>query len=149
MKTSSHLIWWIFLLSTSCTNLMKPTFDVKKEEALVRATLDAQQIAWNNGDMEGFMKGYWNSDSLQFMSARGVNHGWNEALAGYKKAYPDIASMGTLSFELLQITPLSDVNFVVMGKYHVVRSESNLDGVFTIILKKINGKWVIVYDHTA
>lgn len=149
MKTSSSFAISMLLISAACSNLSKPAFDAKKEEAAIRAELDAQQIAWNNGDLEGFMQGYWNSDSLQFISGRGVNHGWKEALAGYKKAYPDIAAMGTVSFDLLQITPLSEINFVVMGKYHVVRSEGNLDGVFTLIFKKVNGKWRIVYDHTA
>ena len=129
MKTSSVGICWMLLIFTACTNLNKPAFDAKKEEAAIRAELDAQQIAWNNGDLEAFMQGYWKSDSLQFMSNRGVNHGWQEALNGYKKGYPDIAAMGTLSFELLEIRPLSQINFVVMGRFHLVRSVGNLDGV--------------------
>src|SRR5882672_9622266 len=93
MKTSSSLAMSILLLSVACSNFTKPAFDAKKEEAAIRTELDAQQIAWNNGDLDGFMQGYWNSDSLQFMSARGIDHGWKEAFAGYKKAYPDIAAM--------------------------------------------------------
>ena len=149
MKTSSIGLCWMLVVITSCTNLTKPPFDVKKEEAAIRAEIDAQQVAWNNGDMEGFMLGYWKSDSLQFMSKRGVNHGWQEALDAYKKGYPDIAAMGTLSFELLKVTPLSDENFVVMGRYHLTRGEGNMDGAFTLIFKKIDGKWRIIYDHTA
>ena len=83
------------------------------------------------------------------MSARGVNHGWQETLEGYKKGYPDRAAMGTLSFEILQITPLSKENFVVMGRFHLARAVGNLDGVFTLIFKKVGGKWVAIYDHTA
>jgi len=133
----------------SCSQPAKSVFDPAAEANAIRAVLQAQQIAWNNGDLEGFMRGYWNSDSLQFMSPRGMNHGWKETLEGYQKGYPDRAAMGNLSFEILQITPLSSLNFVVMGKYHVVRNSNNLDGVFTLIFRKVDGKWVAVYDHTS
>ncbi len=148
MKTSYASLFWLLLLC-SCTQLNKPKFDAKVEEEAIRSVLNAQQIAWNNGDLEVFMEGYWKSDSLQFMSARGVNHGWQETLEGYKKGYPDRAAMGTLSFEILQITALSQINFVVMGRFHLIRSVGNLDGVFTLIYKKVNEKWVAIYDHTA
>lgn len=132
-----------------CSQFSKPQFDAKVEEAAIREVLDAEQIAWNNGDLEAFMEGYWKSDSLQFMSLRGINHGWQETLEGYRKGYPDRAAMGTLSFEILQVTPLSSMNFVVSGRYRLTRSAGNLEGVFTLIFKKINGKWVAIYDHTA
>ena len=149
MKTTSVALCWTLMLSSACSQLNKPKFDAKAEEEAIRSVIHAQQIAWNNGDLEAFMEGYWKSDSLQFMSLRGVNHGWQETLDGYKKGYPDRAAMGTLSFEVLQITPLSRVNFVVMGRYHLTRASGNLDGVFTLIYKKVNGKWVAIYDHTA
>ena len=69
------------------------------------------------------MQGYWKSDSLQFMSNRGVNHGWQEALDGYKKGYPDIAAMGTLSFELLEIRPLSQINYPPLPT-HLLKNQS-------------------------
>src|SRR5882672_5848383 len=145
----SICIAWIVVILISCSQFSKPRFDVKADEAAIRAVLDAQQIAWNNGDMEAFMEGYWNSDSLQFMSFRGVSHGWKQTFENYKKAYPDRATMGTLSFEILEMTSLSEINFVVMGKFHLIRESNNLDGAFTLIFKKINGKWVAIYDHTA
>lgn len=150
MKTSSVGLSCLLLICLSCSQLSKkPKFDARVEEEAIRSVLSAQQIAWNNGDMEAFMEGYWKSDSLQFMSKRGVNHGWQEALDAYKKGYPDRAAMGTLSFEILEIRPLSEVIFVVMGRYHLTRAVGDLDGVFTLIYKKVNGKWVAIYDHTA
>jgi ketosteroid isomerase-like protein len=132
-----------------CAQLTKPKFDEKVEADAIRSVLNGQQIAWNNGDMDAFMQGYWNSDSLQFLSQRGINRGWKEALAGYKKGYPNREAMGTLSFELIQIKSLSPENFVVTGKFHLTRSNGNMDGSFTLIFQKIDGKWVAVYDHTC
>jgi hypothetical protein len=96
------------------------------------------------------MEGYWKSDSLQFMSNRGINHGWQETLDGYKEGYPDRAAMGTLSFEILSVKPINEIHFLVMGKFHLTRlSNNNLDGNFTLLFKKIDGKWVAIYDHTC
>ena len=139
----------VLLISISCRQ-PTPVFSVKAEEAAIRAVLAAEQIAWNNGNIEVFMEGYWKSDSLQFMSNRGVNHGWQETLDGYKAGYPDRAAMGTLSFEILSVKPINEIHFLVMGRFHLVRnSNNNLDGNFTLLFKKIDGKWVAVYDHTC
>lgn len=145
----NHALLICFCLLLGCNPLTKPKFDAAAETQAIRAVFTAQQIAWNNGDLEGFMEGYWKSDSLQFMSLRGINHGWQETLEGYQKGYPDRAAMGTLSFDILRITPLSTTHFVVMGRYHLTRSGGNLDGAFTLIFKKINQKWVAIYDHTC
>ena len=143
------LLACVLLISISCQQ-PKPVFSVKAEEAAIRAVLEAEQIAWNNGNIEVFMEGYWKSDSLQFMSNRGVNHGWQETLDGYKAGYPDRAAMGTLSFEILSVKPIDEIHFLVMGRFHLVRiSNNNMDGNFTLLFKKIDGKWVAVYDHTC
>jgi len=147
MKNYS-LLAAVWMLAIGCQQA-KPAYDVKAEEAEVRAVLEAEQIAWNNGDLEAFMQGYWNSDSLQFVSKRGVNRGWKETLEGYQKGYPDRAAMGTLHFDILSVTPIGQTHFVVQGNYHVTRVTDSLNGIFTLIFKKIDGKWVAIYDHTC
>ncbi len=149
MKAKLSLLPVILLLAAGCNTSPKVASDARADEEAIRAVFSAEQIAWNNGNMEQFMEGFWKSDSLQFLSARGINHGWQETLDGYKKRYADIAAMGTLSFDILQVTRLAPGVYVVMGRYHLIRSIGNLDGVFTAILKKIDGKWVTVYDHSA
>ena len=149
MKTSYVALLGLIVLCSACSKFNTPKFDVKAEAEAIRSVLKAEQIAWNNGDIDAFMEGYWKSDSLQFMSLRGINRGWQETLDGYKKGYPDRAAMGTLSFEILQVTPLSNVNFLVMGRFHLTRATGPLDGAFTLVFKKIGGKWVAIYDHTC
>ncbi len=142
------MLFTSLLILSSCQRQI-PAFDPKVEEAAIRALIEAQQIAWNNGDIEKFMEGYWKSDSLQFMSARGINKGWQETLDGYKKGYPDRAAMGTLRFELLSLKPIDETHFLVMGKFFLTRVSNNLDGKFTLIFEKIDGRWVAIYDHTC
>ena len=39
-----------------------------KAKVGTQAVLDAQVSAWNAGDLDGFMAGYWNSEELKFLS---------------------------------------------------------------------------------
>ncbi len=118
------------------------------EEIAIRKVLENQQAAWNAGDIERFMEGYWKSDSLQFIG-RSIRYGWKATLEGYKKGYPDKAAMGTLQFDLWQFRKLSEDVWLVTGKYTLIREKDKPSGPFTLIFRKIEGRWLIVYDHTS
>lgn len=127
----------------------RPVIDVTADEAAIRQVIDAAQIAWNNGDLEGFMESYWKSDSLQFYSLRGENKGWQATLDGYRESYSDRALMGNLHFDILSVSPIADSVYIVLGRYKVTRIDRVLEGAFTLIFKRKDGKWVAVYDHTC
>jgi ketosteroid isomerase-like protein len=120
-----------------------------KDEKAVKKLLSEQDAAWNRGDLEGFMKGYWQSDSLMFIGKSGITYGWQKTLDNYKKGYPDTAAMGKLNFEYIEMKQLSENYFFVVGKWHLTRTVGNLDGAFTLLLKKINNTWMIVKDHSS
>jgi ketosteroid isomerase-like protein len=115
----------------------------------IRSVMSQQQKDWNNGELIAFMQGYWNSDSLKFISSRGVNYGWQATLAGYQKGYPTKDAMGTLTFTILSLEKIADASAFMIGKWHLKRSDDEPNGHFTLLWKKINGKWVIVADHTS
>lgn len=116
----------------------------------ILATLDRQTNDWNAGNIDAFMKGYWESDSLMFVGKNGVTYGYGNTYQGYLKRYPDRAAMGTLKFDILHLSfPGKDVAFVV-GKWHLARPQAgDVGGHYTLLWRKINGKWVIVCDHTS
>ena len=120
-----------------------------KEEQAVRKILEQQDAAWNKGDIEGFMDGYWKNDSLMFIGKSSVTYGWQNTLENYKKGYPDTAAMGKLNFEYIEIKRLSVNYFFVVGKWHLTRTIGNLNGAFTLLIRKIKNKWVIVKDHSS
>lgn len=95
------------------------------------------------------MEGYWRSDSLTFVSTRGLTRGWQQTLDGYKKGYPNAETMGKLTFTLLRVERLSKRSAYVVGKWHLARSIGDAGGHFLLIWKKMGGKWVIVTDHTS
>lgn len=115
----------------------------------IRKVLAQQQQDWNSGKLESFMQGYWKSDSLKFISSRGINYGWQATLDGYKKGYPTTEVMGKLTFTIISIEKLSKKSAIVIGKWHLQRTKDEPQGHFTLLWKKIEGRWVIVADHTS
>ncbi len=120
-----------------------------KDETTIRNMLDEQTNAWNKGDLEGFMKGYWKSDSLMFIGKSGVTYGWTNTLNNYKKGYPDTAAMGKLHFDILLVKKLSDTYYQVVGKWFLKRTIGDLSGHYTLLLQKKDGAWVIIADHSS
>jgi ketosteroid isomerase-like protein len=119
-----------------------------KAEDEIAGLMKKQEVAWNNGDIEGFMKYYWNSDSLKFIGSKGITYGWQKTLDNYKKGYPDKAAMGTLTFEISTKEMLSESVVFIVGKWSLAKDKP-AGGYFTLLWKKIKGEWVIVVDHTS
>jgi ketosteroid isomerase-like protein len=120
-----------------------------KNETAIRKLLDEQTEAWNRGNIEEFMKGYWKNDSLMFIGKSGITYGWNNTLNNYKMGYADTTAMGKLSFNIITIKQLSFQYFHVTGKWHLQRSIGDLSGYFTLLFKKIEERWVIIADHSS
>lgn len=129
--------------------IIAPAFSQNKDEEAIKQLLNEQTKAWNNGDIETFMKTYWQSDSLLFIGKNGPKYGYLNTLENYKKTYPDTAAMGNLNFKLLDIKRLSVLYFFVVGKWHLHRTIGDIEGHFTLLVKKIRGRWVIVADHSS
>ena len=125
-------------------------FSQTLEEDQIRAVLNKQVQSWDCGDLKGFMKGYWESDSLMFIGKKGITYGYEQTLANYRKSYPDMDQMGELQFDLIKIDLISPGAAVVIGKWSLRREKvGDLSGYFTLLLKKINGQWLIVSDHSS
>ena len=115
----------------------------------VLALLERQRTDWNAGDVEAYMGGYWKSDSLLFVGKSGATYGWQKTLDNYKKGYPDKAAMGYLTFAIKKVEFLTKTTAFVMGAWNVKQEKNELKGYFTLIIKKINGEWKVVVDHSS
>ena len=131
------------------TILSFSVFSQTQDETEVRNVLARQNTAWNRGDVDAFMVGYWENDSLMFIGKSGVTYGYKNTLANYKKNYPDTTAMGKLTFTLIKVKQLSSEYFHVTGKYYLTRTIGDASGHFTLLFRKINGKWVIISDHSS
>lgn len=121
---------------------------IKDETKVVAQNMNIQEELWNKGDIPGFMEYYWKSDSLKFIGSRGITYGWQKTLDNYLKSYPNKEVMGILKFSVIENTQLSNTSIYVIGKWELTK-EKSVGGYFTLLWKKIHGKWVIVADHTS
>lgn len=110
--------------------------------------IHAQELAWNKGDVDGFMSFYWNNDSLMFIGKKGITYGWKSTNENYKKSYPTKEDMGKLIFEIVKMEQFNKTTVYVIGKWQLEK-EKPVGGYFTLIWRKINGKWFIISDHTS
>jgi len=120
-------------------------------EADIKHLLTAQVEAWNKGDLEGFMAGYWHSPDLTFFSGTTVTKGWEPTLERYRQRYKgEGKEMGKLEFLELNVDPLDNKTAVVTGKWLLTMSDGKKPGgLFTLILKRMPEGWRIVHDHTS
>jgi ketosteroid isomerase-like protein len=124
-------------------------FGQSMDEISVRKVLSEQTKAWNDGDLEGFMQGYWKNDSLMFIGKGGISWGWQKTLENYKRGYPDTAAMGKLSFNVIIAKKLSPEYYYVVGQWMLTRSVGNLSGYYNLLFKRIMGQWLIIADHSS
>jgi len=118
---------------------------------IVRNNMSEQENSWNNGDIPGFMKHYWTSDSLSFVGKSGLNRGWKKTLDNYLISYDNKDKMGTLYFNNLSINKI-DINTIhVIGSWTLKRNDDlgNLSGYYSLIWQKKNNQWVIIADHSS
>ena len=118
-------------------------------QSQIEGVLKLQQEAWNRGDVDTFLRGYWHSPDLTFSGSSGVARGWDGVLARYRKSYPDRASMGQLTFSGLEFRELGPKAYLVLGNWHLDRVSGNVGGVFSLVFQEFPDGWKIVHDHTS
>jgi len=122
-------------------------------EGEIRSVMQAAEDGWNAGDLEQYMGCYWRSEELRFAGGDEVDTGWEAVLASYRRAYPDRATMGRLTFSELDVSVLAGDAAVVFGRWRLDGEGEDAAeaprGVFTLVVRRINGAWRIVHDHTS
>ncbi|PWU02158.1 MAG: DUF4440 domain-containing protein [Bacteroidetes bacterium] len=120
-----------------------------KDEIAIRNILDEQTQAWNDGNLEKFMKGYWNNDSLMFIGSAGIIYGYQQTLERYKHTYSDTAKMGKLTFHIITVKKLSEEYYYIVGQWFLKRSVGDVGGYYNLLFRKIKGEWKIIADHSS
>ncbi len=148
MKTKKLTFLLFFLLSFNGFAQEKST-DYNTSKTEITTMMLQQAKDWSNGDIDAFMQGYIKSDSLKFVGSKGLTYGWKNTLENYKKGYPTKEHTGTLTFNLLDFDQLTEGLFLVIGEFHLKRIVGDANGMFSIILKRIDGEWKIIADHSS
>lgn len=125
------------------------TRERESDRSAIVTVLTSQQEAWNRGDVDAFMAGYWRSLKLTFSGSSGVSRGWDGVLARYKKNYPDRLAMGHLDFSDLEFRFLGVDHALVLGRWHLKREKDEVGGVFSLVWQRFPEGWRIIHDHTS
>lgn len=156
MRLKSSVIALCFVLTIFVLSSMTFAQETKSKSqsdekiiSAVHAVMDAQVGAWNRGDIDGFMDGYWRSENMVFISGDSVTKGWQPTLERYKKNYNTREKMGTLTFSDLEFNVLTKTDVVVIGRWMVTKEKENPKGRFTLIFRRMKEGWRVVHDHTS
>ncbi|MDX2129150.1 MAG: DUF4440 domain-containing protein [Chloroherpetonaceae bacterium] len=150
MKRNSTLL--VITLLFSLFFYTNPLLSQDSVEKQISRVLTQQQYSWNAGNIEAFMDGYKESDSLKFVSVKGVTSGFQSVLKRYLTSYSSTEKMGELAFDIIEIKILSPSYAFVIGKWQLTRSVAaggNVGGHFTLLFEKTGLGWKIIVDHTS
>jgi beta-aspartyl-peptidase (threonine type) len=142
----------IFVVSTLLLGAFLAPLTSSDDAGTTRAVtevLEAQVRAWNAGDIAGFMAHYWKSEQLTFSSGGSTTRGWRQTKARYEERYATREAMGRLTFDELEVTPLGEEAALVLGRWRLEREADSPGGNFTLVFRKLDGRWVVVHDHTS
>ena len=118
----------------------------KNDELAIRQVMADQEVAWDTGDIPGFMEGY--ADEVCFVSRKGTTCGKAGVTANYQKSYPDQAAMGDLSFGGLEILGAGPDHAWCTGSWELIRAQDTLGGGFSLLWERTAQGWRILRDHT-
>ena len=147
IHVKKKLYLFVVLIMMACSPM--PQQSNAAITAEITELLHIQDTAWNEGDIDGFMEYYQKSEDLRFASGGNINRGWQATIDGYKNRYPNTDAMGKLSFSDMEIKVLSPEYAQVFGRWELTRKLDKPGGLFTLLMQKIDGKWVIISDHTS
>ena len=154
MRYSDQFSLWVaysvvIMCLISCSTEKPPA---KVPESVV-LKMNAQEAAWNDGDIKAFMEiAYWNSESLLFVGRKGPTFGFQGTLENYLKNYSSQTEMGRLQFELIHWQQLGTKHGLLVGSWSLHRDSQidDLSGHFSLIWeRKSDLGWVIIADHSS
>lgn len=122
---------------------------LRRPADIVRATVRAQAAAWNEGNLEAFMDVYARDDNLKHVSGDEVVRGWSATRKHYREQYEGPSEMGRIDFEKLDAELVTEDVAIVTGRMrHAVGEEYSMAD-FSLVMKREEGVWRIIHDHSA
>jgi uncharacterized protein (TIGR02246 family) len=118
------------------------------DKAAISAMLLGMAAAWNRGDFKGYMSGFANPD-IAYISRGKRQPGWDDTLAHYLKYYGGAPERrGALTFSEFDIQMLSADAAQLIARFGLVWEDGRTDGgLFSGVVRKRDGKWVVTLNH--
>jgi hypothetical protein len=94
------------------------------------------------------MRGFENPGII-FVSNGKIQPSWQATLDHYIKGYPTKEARGHVRFYDATIRMLGPNAALLICHLHMSRPRQPLEGVFTDIVQRIHGKWIITMNHVS
>ncbi|MBA4745985.1 MAG: nuclear transport factor 2 family protein [Muricauda sp.] len=122
----------------------------QKAKAQILMNFKYQEECWNNQDLVCYMEAYSKTDRIQTISSGGVTFGYDHILSNYQRYFPK-DRMGQLRFDQFNFRKLSRKLCFVTGRFNLEFKERGkpVQGWFSVVMQRENGKWAILTDHSS
>ena len=158
MPRAARIVLGGLLLAIACARTARSYRPSPVERASIRAELEAMlaraAVNWNRGDLDAFMADYLPSDSTTFIGGSGLLRGPAAIRASYAPLFTGRAVRDSLSFAILDVDPLAPDVVNLIGQYTLARRVAGRDSVTargptSLLVRRVDGRWRIVHDHSS
>jgi uncharacterized protein (TIGR02246 family) len=106
--------------------------------------------SWTRGDLDAFMHDYLPGEGTTYIGRSGVLHGPAAIRASYAPRFRPGVARDSLSFEQIEVDVLAPGVAHAIAYYVLSRGDSTVArGPTSLVLRKVEGRWLIVHDHSS
>jgi len=136
----------VVLTAVSCS----PPATAPDPTAEITAMLARSAVAWNAGDLDGFVSDYANDSTTSFVAGGRPRYGYDWIRSNYAPLFEPGAERDSLHFENVAARALGPAYAMATARFVLARGDSiTSSGPFTLVLQRIEGRWKILHDHTS
>ena len=116
----------------------------------IAATFAHGARAWNAGDLDNFLSDYEPDSGTTYVGRRAVLHGIPQIRDVYASRFAPGAQRDSLHFEGLEVDVLAPDLANAIAWYVLMRGDSvAARGPTSLLMRKRDGRWRIVHDHSS
>ncbi len=136
------------ILAAACATTAPPS--ARDLTPVIQTMLDSSAVAWNAGNLDGFMFTYAHDSATAFMTPGGPVYGYDAIRARYAPRFEPGGVRDSLTFTDLVVRPLDADYAIATARYVLSRGDSvTATGPFTVVLRRQREGWRMIHDHTT
>ena len=143
------------MATVACARVATTSAPVSAAEAAavreqISATLAHGARAWNAGNLDDFVSDYEPGPGTSYIGGRGMVHGVAAIRAAYAPRFAPGAQRDSLHFEDLEVDVLAPDVVNAVAYYVLMRGDSvTARGPTSLVMRRTDGRWRIIHDHSS
>lgn len=158
-RAARHVAAGVALALTACApagagRYAASTAERAEQHHEIVAMLAHSASNWNRGDLDAFVNDYLPGAETTYIGSRGVLRGTDAIRQAYAPRFAPGGIRDSLSFELMDVDPLAPDVVNVIATYILARHVGARDSVTSrgptsLVMRRVDGRWRIVHDHSS